>query len=101
MVGFSFAINENTKPDLNTEKNIYIHNWGHWSDCILCHFTGKELVDYITKYLSSIRERRVIPDVKPGYMRELLPEAAPTEPEEWENIFNDIEKVIMPGVKFL
>ncbi|MEQ2172411.1 hypothetical protein GOODEAATRI_020740, partial [Goodea atripinnis] len=45
-------------------------------------------------------ERRVIPDVKPGYMRELLPEAAPTEPEDWEEIFNDIEKIIMPGVNF-
>lgn len=60
--------------------------------------TGKELVDYITQYLCSIRERRVIPDVKPGYMRELLPDAAPTEAEDWESIFNDIEKVIMPGV---
>ncbi|CAN9507169.1 unnamed protein product [Ophioblennius macclurei] len=59
---------------------------------------GKELVDYITRYLGSIRERRVIPDVKPGYMRELLPDSAPTEPEDWENIFNDIERVIMPGV---
>ncbi|TKS69619.1 Histidine decarboxylase [Collichthys lucidus] len=59
---------------------------------------GKELVDYITQYLCSIRERRVIPDVKPGYMRELLPDAAPTEAEDWESIFNDIEKVIMPGV---
>uniref|UniRef100_A0A3Q3GAR2 Histidine decarboxylase n=1 Tax=Kryptolebias marmoratus TaxID=37003 RepID=A0A3Q3GAR2_KRYMA len=43
-------------------------------------------------------DRRVIPDVKPGYMRELLPDAAPAEPEDWENIFNDIERVIMPGV---
>ncbi|KAK5874223.1 hypothetical protein PBY51_019190 [Eleginops maclovinus] len=59
---------------------------------------GKELVDYITQYLGSIRERRVIPDVKPGYMRELLPDTAPAEPEDWENIFKDIEKVIMPGV---
>ncbi|KAM9410744.1 histidine decarboxylase [Pholidichthys leucotaenia] len=59
---------------------------------------GKELVDYITQYLSSIRERRVIPDVKPGYMRELFPDSAPTEPENWENIFSDIERVIMPGV---
>ncbi|KAJ0001613.1 hypothetical protein NQD34_001409 [Periophthalmus magnuspinnatus] len=59
---------------------------------------GKEMVDYITQYLSSIRERRVIPDVKPGYMKELLPDSAPSEPEEWDNIFNDIEKVIMPGV---
>nr|XP_046248207.1 histidine decarboxylase [Scatophagus argus] len=59
---------------------------------------GKELVDYITQYLGSIRERRVIPDVKPGYMKELLPDTAPTEPEDWESIFNDIERVIMPGV---
>lgn len=60
--------------------------------------SGKEMVDYITRYLTSIRERKVIPNVKPGYMRELLPDTAPEEPEDWENIFNDIEKVIMPGV---
>ncbi|KAM3624806.1 uncharacterized protein V6R79_001853 [Siganus canaliculatus] len=59
---------------------------------------GKELVDYITHYLDTIRDRRVIPDVKPGYMKELLPDTAPTEPEDWESIFSDIEKVIMPGV---
>ncbi|XP_061132516.1 histidine decarboxylase-like isoform X2 [Syngnathus typhle] len=59
---------------------------------------GKELVDYITKYLSSIRQRRVIPDVQPGYMRELLPDTAPAEPEDWQSIFDDVEKVIMPGV---
>ncbi|KAM8895052.1 histidine decarboxylase [Spinachia spinachia] len=59
---------------------------------------GKELVDYITQYLGSIRDRRVIPDVKPGYMKELLPDTAPTEPEDWDSIFRDIEKVIMPGV---
>uniref|UniRef100_A0A8C6U0L0 Histidine decarboxylase n=1 Tax=Neogobius melanostomus TaxID=47308 RepID=A0A8C6U0L0_9GOBI len=59
---------------------------------------GKELVDYITQYLGSIRERRVIPDVKPGYMRDLIPESAPVEAEDWDNIFNDIERVIMPGV---
>ncbi|KAJ8393096.1 hypothetical protein AAFF_G00067790 [Aldrovandia affinis] len=59
---------------------------------------GKELVNYITEYLTKIRERRVIPDVQPGYMRKLLPEDAPIEPESWENIFNDIEKIIMPGV---
>ncbi|CAJ1049427.1 histidine decarboxylase [Xyrichtys novacula] len=59
---------------------------------------AKELVDYITHYLSTIRERRVIPDVKPGYMKELLSDTAPTEPESWESIFNDLEKVIMPGI---
>ncbi|KAK0144010.1 Histidine decarboxylase [Merluccius polli] len=59
---------------------------------------AKELVDYITEYLVSIKDRKVIPDVKPGYMRELLPHCAPAEPEDWEAIFKDIERVIMPGV---
>lgn len=56
------------------------------------------MVDYIADYLENIRERRVFPDVKPGYMQKLLPESAPNEGEEWNAIFNDIERVIMPGI---
>ncbi|KAG7247126.1 hypothetical protein CRUP_018454, partial [Coryphaenoides rupestris] len=59
---------------------------------------AKEMVDYITKYLGSIKDRKVIPEVKPGYMRELLPDAAPSDPESWDTIFKDIERIIMPGV---
>ncbi|XP_076144338.1 histidine decarboxylase [Alosa pseudoharengus] len=59
---------------------------------------GKEMVDYITEYLTKIRERQVIPDVQPGYMRELLPENAPLDGENWDSIFQDVEKIIMPGV---
>jgi histidine decarboxylase len=40
-------------------------------------YTGKEMVDYIADYLENIRDRRVFPDVKPGYLRELLPHHAP------------------------
>lgn len=56
------------------------------------------MVEYIADYLENIRERRVFPDVKPGYMRDLLPEEAPENPEPWQNIFNDIERVVMPGM---
>ncbi|XP_025916433.1 histidine decarboxylase isoform X1 [Apteryx rowi] len=59
---------------------------------------GKEMVDYICQYLSSVRERRVTPDVQPGYMRAQLPDSAPMDPDSWDNIFGDIEKIIMPGV---
>ncbi|KAJ6642856.1 Histidine decarboxylase [Pseudolycoriella hygida] len=59
---------------------------------------GKEMVDYIADYLENIRDRRVFPNVKPGYMRNLLPESAPLEGEEWQNIFLDVERVIMPGI---
>ncbi|XP_054420789.1 histidine decarboxylase isoform X2 [Pteronotus mesoamericanus] len=59
---------------------------------------GKEMVDYICQYLSTVRERRVTPAVQPGYLRAQLPESAPEEPESWDNIFGDIERIIMPGV---
>ncbi|NXG07121.1 DCHS decarboxylase, partial [Sakesphorus luctuosus] len=59
---------------------------------------GKEMVDYICQYLSNVRERRVTPDVQPGYMRAQLPDSAPMDPDSWDNIFGDIEKIIMPGV---
>uniref|UniRef100_A0A8D2LTA3 Histidine decarboxylase n=1 Tax=Varanus komodoensis TaxID=61221 RepID=A0A8D2LTA3_VARKO len=58
---------------------------------------GKEMVDYICHYLTHVRERRVSPDVQPGYMRGLLPDGAPVEPDSWESIFKDIERIIMPG----
>ena len=61
--------------------------------------TGKEMVDYIADYLENIRDRRVFPDVKPGYMRELVPESAPMEGETWESIVKDVDRVIMPGVR--
>lgn len=59
---------------------------------------GKEVVDYIADYLEHIRERRVFPDVTPGYIRELLPKEAPVHGEPWDDIFKDVERVIMPGV---
>ena len=104
---------------------------------ILC--TGKEMVDYIADYLENIRDRRVFPDVKPGYLRDLVPDTAPEQElstkialfviwlldfrhlfdpiknhkctyisaslltegvqgEDWESIFSDVERCIMPGV---
>lgn len=56
------------------------------------------MVDYIADYLENIRDRRVFPNVKPGYMRNLLPESAPVDGEDWPSIFLDIERVIMPGI---
>ena len=56
------------------------------------------MVDFIANYLESVRERRVFPDVRPGYMRALVPSEAPQDPEEWSDIFSDVEGVIMPGV---
>jgi len=56
------------------------------------------MVDYIADYLENIRERRVFPNVQPGYMQNLVPESAPNDGEDWKAIFGDIERVIMPGI---
>ncbi|KNG45765.1 aromatic-l-amino-acid decarboxylase [Stemphylium lycopersici] len=43
-------------------------------------------------------ERPVLPAVKPGYLRPLLPSSTPEEGESWEAIQADIDRVIMPGL---
>ncbi len=60
---------------------------------------GKEMIDYIADYLENIRDRRVLPTVEPGYLHKLIPDHAPQEGEKWEDVFKDVERVIMPGVR--
>uniref|UniRef100_A0A452TWG0 Aromatic-L-amino-acid decarboxylase n=1 Tax=Ursus maritimus TaxID=29073 RepID=A0A452TWG0_URSMA len=59
---------------------------------------GKEMVDFVADYLEGIERRQVYPDVEPGYLRPLIPTTAPEEPDTFEDILNDVEKIIMPGV---
>ncbi|XP_016657568.1 histidine decarboxylase [Acyrthosiphon pisum] len=59
---------------------------------------GKIMIDYIADYLETIRERRVYPNVHPGYLRNLTPDCAPVEPESWDHIMDDVENIIMPGI---
>jgi len=62
---------------------------------------GKEMVDLVADYLENIRERPVLPSVQPFYLKDLIPQEAPVEGESFDNIFKDIERVIMPGVSTL
>ncbi|CAF4773546.1 unnamed protein product [Pieris macdunnoughi] len=59
---------------------------------------GKEMVDYICTYMSTLSSRRVTPSVEPGYLRAALPSEAPEHPEDWDDVMKDVENKIMPGV---
>ena len=59
---------------------------------------GKAMVDYVADYLENIRDRPVLPEVKPGYLKDMIPEEAPQTPEDWPAVMADVERVIMPGV---
>ncbi|XP_044271990.1 tyrosine decarboxylase [Tribolium madens] len=67
-------------------------------DCNEFRIKGKEMVDYICNYNENLHSRRVTPNIEPGYLRKLLPEEAPHNPEDWDAIMSDIESKIMPGV---
>lgn len=56
------------------------------------------MVEYVADYLEGIEERQVYPSVEPGYLRPLVPSCAPQDPEAYEDIMRDVEKIIMPGV---
>lgn len=59
---------------------------------------GYELIDMIADYLEGVGERRVVPDVAPGDVRAMLPEHPPTEPETWEAVMADVERVVVPTI---
>ncbi|XP_030761693.1 tyrosine decarboxylase-like [Sitophilus oryzae] len=59
---------------------------------------GKEMIDYICTYMTNLGTQRVTPQVEPGYLKDLVPSEAPMEPEKWEDIMDDVDKKIMPGI---
>ena len=67
-------------------------------DCKDFRKRGTEMVEYICQYLETLEDRRVTPSVEPGYLRNLIPGEAPMKPEPWEQIMEDVETKIMPGV---
>lgn len=57
------------------------------------------MVDFIVEYLKFIWIRRVFLDVFFGYMCIFVLEVVLQEGEKWDDIFRDIECVIMFGVR--
>ncbi|RSH83885.1 hypothetical protein EHS25_005500 [Saitozyma podzolica] len=59
---------------------------------------GYAAINSICDYYQSIQDRPVKSDVKPGYLLETLPDAAPTDGEPFEKIAADFQSLIMPGI---
>ncbi|XP_039280671.1 uncharacterized protein LOC111046758 isoform X3 [Nilaparvata lugens] len=59
---------------------------------------GHAMVDYIINYRENIRDRDVYPSVEPGYLYSRIPTEMPQTPDSWQNVLNDVETHIMPGI---
>lgn len=59
---------------------------------------GRAVVDWIADYYENIEQQPVLSQVKPGEIRAHLPKEAPREPEAFDAMLRDMNKVILPGV---
>ena len=52
-----------------------------------------QMIDFITDYQENIRSRPVSPNVRPGYLRQLVPDHAPEKAETWDQVGQRISSV--------
>jgi aromatic-L-amino-acid/L-tryptophan decarboxylase len=59
---------------------------------------GYAIVDWIADYFDQIENRPVLSQIEPGSLAANLPSSAPETGEVFEEIFDDVEKLILPAV---
>jgi len=59
---------------------------------------GHQLVDWITQYLAAGEAYPVMSRVAPGAIRAALPASAPATGQPWSRLWEDFERVLLPGI---
>jgi aromatic-L-amino-acid/L-tryptophan decarboxylase len=52
----------------------------------------------VVHYYDNVADRPVVSTVEPGYLRKILPSEAPEQGEQWQDIQQDMEAKILPGI---
>lgn len=59
---------------------------------------GHQIVDWIADYRTRVAEFPVMSRVEPGAIRAQFPTTPPDSPESFEEIFRDLDQIIVPGL---
>lgn len=59
---------------------------------------GHIMVDFLADYFNDIEKYPVRSQVEPGYLKKLLADSAPNQPESIEKILQNVRKDIFPGL---
>ena len=59
---------------------------------------GHKIVDWMYNYLNEIEKYPIKPNIEPGEIYKSLPDLPPIDGENFDDIFKDFEKTIMPGM---
>lgn len=57
-----------------------------------------DLVDWMTRYMENVGDYPVKSQVKPGEIIRQLPDDPPLQPESFDSMMKDLDKIIMPGI---
>jgi aromatic-L-amino-acid/L-tryptophan decarboxylase len=59
---------------------------------------GPDVLGWAARYRERIESLPVLSHVEPGWVRAQLPEHAPEQPEPWEAILADLDRIVVPGI---
>jgi len=59
---------------------------------------GHQLIDWVADFRAGIAERPVMAQVEPGAIKAELPTAPPDEPAAFDQILQDVEQLLVPGL---
>ncbi len=59
---------------------------------------GRQIIDYVAGYRERVAAMPVWSRARPGDVRALLPAAPPEQPEGWDDILGDLDRVLGPGL---
>ena len=59
---------------------------------------GHLIIDWISDFMENVEKYPVSPNLQPGDIKNLLPKKVPKKGERMIDIFNDFQKIILPGI---
>lgn len=59
---------------------------------------GHRLVDWVADYRAGMAPRPVMARTAPGEVRARLPAVPPEDPEPWDDVLADLDRIIVPGL---
>jgi len=59
---------------------------------------GKQMIDWIADYYENVEKYPVLSQIKPGDIKNQIPDLPPVESESMEQIMTDVNSIIMPGI---
>lgn len=86
----------NLKPDPSSSSE---HKFKPAMSSSMFKKSGHQIIDWAVKYMETLQTRKPTSDVKPGWLRKVVPKEAPQRGESFDKIINDLEEVVCKGVR--